>query len=60
MDDSKMRLSDLVERETAEEIARKHMPNRFRIEVNQKTADTFIPPWIIDAMIEFMKGTKNK
>ncbi len=55
MDDSKMRLSDLVERETAKEIARKHMPGHFRLEVHEKTDYMFVPEWVIDAMIEFRK-----
>jgi len=48
-----MRLSDLVEREHAEELARSKMPKKFKWEVNRKTDSTSIPQWIVEAMIEY-------
>lgn len=49
------RLSDLVEEEHAEEIARQHMPIKFKWEVNEKNSMTTVPDWIIKAMIEFRR-----
>ena len=48
-----MRLSDLVEREHAQEIAIKNMPESFKWEVNGKSNDTHVMNWIINAMIEY-------
>ena len=54
------RLSDLVEREHAEEIAEKHIPNKFVWERNGTGELTKPPKWMVNAMIEFAKTQASR
>ena len=51
---SELRLSDLVEREHAEEIAEKHIPKTFVWKRKKGGGmDSEPPKWMVEAMIEF-------